>query len=86
MLPRRPTHRPSTLAPPYPQATSSQLGLAQVAEIESAVARGDHVAASQARRTLNELCCEWSPDLGRMSYPSDIRAALRAAGLSEAAS
>jgi len=58
--------------------------LAQVAEIAACVERGDVVLAGQARRTLNELCCELRD--GVMTYPPQIVEALRGHGLRETAS
>lgn len=56
-----------------PRALSLALGA--VRDIAEYVARGDMVLASQARRTLNELC--WSPS----GYPPAVQAALRQHGL-----
>lgn len=61
------------------------LALAQVNEIRLHADSGAQPLAQQARRTLNDICCEWADDLGCMSYPAPVRAALRAAGLTEKA-
>jgi hypothetical protein len=61
------------------------IALACVNDIASQLARGDAVLASESRRTLNDLCCQYDPDTGGFTYPAVIRAALRAAGLRETA-
>lgn len=75
--------QPMAAGPTYPrqrQATRLDLCLGAVADIADCVARGDEALAGQARKRLNELC--WSPD----GYPTQVREALRAAGLREVAS
>jgi hypothetical protein len=59
--------------------------IATVNDIAAYSERGSAELAGEARRTLNDLCCEWSDELGCMSYPETIRAALRARGLRETA-
>lgn len=61
------------------------IALATVAEIRRQADAGNEPLARSARKTLNELCCQWADDLGAMSYPAPVRDALRDANLSERA-
>lgn len=65
--------------------STSDVALSLVRDIARHVDDGNQPRARDARRTLNELCCIWSDELGCLTYPAPVREALRAAGLRETA-
>lgn len=65
--------------------SKQSIAIATVREIADYARNGNEPMAQSARKTLNELCCQWADDLGCLSYPPAVRAALRAAGLRETA-
>lgn len=68
-----------------PYSATLSAALSTVQDIATYARQGNEPMARSARKTLDDLCCEWADDLGCMSYPAPVRMALRAAGLRETA-
>lgn len=62
-----------------------EVALSTVSDIARHADSGNQPLARSARKTLDQLCCVWSDELGCLSYPAPVREALRAAGLRETA-
>lgn len=69
----------------YYSESTHEIALSLVRDIARHAGIGNQPLAREARRTLDELCCIWSDELGGLSYPAPVREALRAAGLRETA-